>query len=93
MAALKTQSLAVHNQKMPQLNSGGKSAKFSIRVLQTVKLPEGCEGWPKKLPFASHGDFRRYLYEAPIFTMPVSRGHIKQAQSKRILANGAFYYI
>jgi hypothetical protein len=44
LAALKTQNMAIHNQKMPQLNFGGKSAKFSIRALQTVKLPEGCEG-------------------------------------------------
>jgi hypothetical protein len=49
----------------------GKSAKFSVLLLQTHKLPEGYEGLPKKSPFTSHGDFRRYLYEALIFSMPV----------------------
>ncbi len=26
---------------------------------------------PKSEPFVSYGDFRGYLYEAPIFSMPV----------------------
>jgi hypothetical protein len=30
------------------------------------------EGEPKKQVFASHGDFRRYLYEAPVMSIPVS---------------------
>jgi hypothetical protein len=28
------------------------------------------EGYPKKWMFASHGDFRRYLYEALVMSMP-----------------------
>ena len=28
------------------------------------------EGYPKKWTFASHGDFRRYLYEALVMSMP-----------------------
>jgi len=34
-------------------------------------MPFGLEGKPKKSAFASHGDFRRYLYEAPVMSMPV----------------------
>ena len=29
---------------------------------------------PKKWTFASHGDFRRYLYKALVMSMPVSLG-------------------
>ena len=32
------------------------------------------EGYPKKWTFASHGDFRRYLYEALVMSMPTDYG-------------------
>jgi hypothetical protein len=44
-------------------------AKFT---LLSKKHPFLLEGKPKKQAFASHGDFRRYLYEALVMSMPVS---------------------
>jgi hypothetical protein len=37
------------------------------------------EGYPKKQGFASHGDFQQYLYEAPIFPMPIGKARAKYA--------------
>jgi hypothetical protein len=42
------------------------------------------EARAKKQGFASHGDFRRYLYEAPIFPMPGLIGNMKKGQTELI---------
>jgi hypothetical protein len=47
-------------------NFGRNRQSFLFRL----KMPKKLEGQPKKQAFASHGDFRGYLYEAPIFPMP-----------------------
>jgi hypothetical protein len=41
---------------------------------------------PKKQAFASHGDFRRYLYEALVMSMPVVSHRTDKGRIKRILA-------
>jgi hypothetical protein len=42
------------------------------------------EARAKKKSFASHGDFRRYLYEAPIFPMSGLIGNMKRGQNELI---------
>jgi hypothetical protein len=66
-----------------------KSAKFS----GTGKNPQSVlgtpEGQPKKQAFASHGDFQQYLYEAPIFSMPVCHASDERALIRAVLVLGA----
>jgi hypothetical protein len=47
---------------------------------------EISEGPPKMQAFVSHGDFRQYLYEAPIFSMPSHCTANKGADFQVILA-------
>jgi len=44
------------------------------------------EGEPKKLTLASYGDFRQYLYEAPVMSMPVYLANGNEGIIKVILA-------
>jgi hypothetical protein len=59
--------------------------KFWYRDQKLSKLTEGL---PKKSNSTSSIDFRRYLYEAPIFSMPVSRGYSNPPQIKPFLVIG-----
>jgi len=54
-----------------------KTAKFTVNPIFREKFFPALEGFPKKAVFPSHGDFRQYLYEAPIFTIPSSKGKAK----------------
>lgn len=47
-----------------------KTAKFSVACQYLKKVAFELEVISKLRPSASNGDFRRYLYEAPIFSMP-----------------------
>jgi len=47
-----------------------KSAKFAKTRQLPKKVLQSLEVTSKKSAWASNGDFRRYLYEAPIFSMP-----------------------
>lgn len=49
-----------------------KTAKFAKSQQQLKKVLQLLEVVSKKSVIASNGDFRRYLYEAPIFSMRVS---------------------
>ena len=60
-----------------------KSSKVFTGFGKTCKM---LEVEPKKQVFASHGDFRGYLYEAPIFPMPEHKGKLQKGWNKGILA-------
>jgi hypothetical protein len=71
-----TSSLSTENRKR-KLAGKTKSALFSPNRQSSPnypKEPKILEDTSKKSGFASHGDFRRYLYEAPILSIPVSLG-------------------
>lgn len=50
--------------------SQNKNMKVFKKINFPKKVKPKLEDGSKNSRFASHGDFRQYLYEAPIFPMP-----------------------
>ena len=64
-------------QKTNNLSRQNFAISFALKrkvYLCLKKRTINLEEKPKNKEFASHGDFRRYLYEAPVMSIPTDKG-------------------